>query len=61
VSGDAKRGSHRCSRERPLIAIAPIVGTPRSVVAATNLADALGFALLELELAIEEAHAQDGE
>jgi alkylhydroperoxidase/carboxymuconolactone decarboxylase family protein YurZ len=42
-----------------LIAIAPIIGTPRSVVAATNLADALGFALLELELAIEQALDED--
>ncbi len=42
-----------------LIAIAPIIGTPRSVVAATNLADALGFALLEIELAIEEALEED--
>jgi alkylhydroperoxidase/carboxymuconolactone decarboxylase family protein YurZ len=43
-----------------LIAIAPIIGTPRSVVAAMNLADALGFALLELELAIEQALDEDG-
>lgn len=42
-----------------LIATAPIIGAPRSVVAATNLADALGFALLEIELAIEEALEED--
>jgi hypothetical protein len=44
-----------------LIATAPIIGAPRSVVAATNLADALGFALLEIEIemAIEEALEED--
>jgi alkylhydroperoxidase/carboxymuconolactone decarboxylase family protein YurZ len=42
-----------------LVAVAPIIGTPRSVVAAGNLADALGFALLEIELALEDELEDD--
>jgi hypothetical protein len=37
-----------------LIAVAPIVGTPRIVAATTNLVQALGFAL---EMAEEELEA----
>ena len=37
-----------------LIAVAPIVGVPRVISAARNLADALGF-----EIAIEEAMAEE--
>jgi len=40
-----------------LIAVAPIIGTPRTVAATGAIAKALGFAL-ELEDAIEEAQAQ---
>ena len=40
-----------------LIAVAPIIGTPRTVAATGSIAKALGFAL-ELEEAIEEAQAQ---
>ena len=47
-----------------LIAVAPVVGTPRIVAAAGNLAAALGFALeLELEAELEaeaEAEAEAG-
>jgi hypothetical protein len=40
-----------------LIAVAPIIGTPRTVAATGAIAKALGFAL-ELDEAIEEAQAQ---
>lgn len=40
-----------------LIAVAPIIGTPRTVSAAGAIANALGFALA-LEEAIEEGQAQ---
>ena len=39
-----------------LIAVAPIIGTPRTVAATGAIAKALGFAL-ELEEAIEQAQA----
>ena len=42
--------------EGVLIAVAPIIGTPRAVSAAGAIARALGFAL-DLEAAIEEAQA----
>lgn len=43
-----------------LLAVAPVVGTPRIVAAAGNLASALGFAIAVAEAELEaEAEAED--
>ncbi|HEX9260879.1 MAG TPA: hypothetical protein VF855_15190 [Acidimicrobiales bacterium] len=43
-----------------LIAVAPIIGTPRVVAAAGNIARALGFAIAVLEAALEaDLEAED--
>jgi hypothetical protein len=44
-----------------LVAVAPIIGSPRSVLAAGNIARALGFAIAALEAGIEAELEADTE
>ena len=45
-----------------LVAVAPIIGTPRTVLAGTNIATALGVAVTVLEAALEaELEDEDAE